>query len=674
MFGLKRFIHEIHRRSVWQVVGIYLLGGWIALQVVDTLTGALQLPDWFPSFALVLLVIGFPIVLATSFVQEGIAGPGSPRTPPTEHAEGEPVDVLPWGTLGRLFTWRNAILGGMAAFSLWGVIAALWVLRMGVPTPAAERGQAGADIALRANAPLPAVAVLPFSDLSSERDFAFFADGVHEDILTNLSKLSGLLVLSRTSVMRYRDTQKPMPEIAAELGATAMIGGSVRRSGDRVRITAQLIDAQSDAHLWAETYDRDLSDVFAVQSEIAFAVAEALQAALGPGEVGRVSKPPTADLTAYDLYLEGRQAYARYEDLENERAIQLFKRAISRDSTFSGAWAGLANAYAQYVNRWAGALEWADSAMAAGERAVRLDPESSEAYKALGLARSQAGRLESAVAAYRRSLELNPNNSSAAHNLGVESSVLGTGRLDEAIRWYHLAGRLSPDPLTTGRLAEAYAYLGLHDRARRVVEQSGQIRGASPHSLWPLVLVAYAEGHADTVLALSSEYAAAEPRNAAFRARAAWTALWAGELELAESHARDAQRLAPNGVLSYKNPTTVLGSVALARGDTAAARQHLEASRRFLSLYIERERLRAFAQFQLGIIHVLLGRGDEALRSLEQAAPVIAVPWWLEREAAFDPLRGDPRFDDLLRRARDRTDKLRRLVIEDERRGRAEAS
>ncbi len=281
---LGRALQEVHRRSVWQVIGLYVLAGWVVLQIVDTLTGTLRLPEWFPPFALVLLLLGFPMVIATAFVQRG-------------HEEPPPISELPPDLLDRpaqgpravdkLFTWKNAFGGGILAFALWGVIAAAWVFVIGGPPQRAEAAPVGQALGPWVNTELPAVAILPLADLSETGDFQYFADGIQEELLARLSKASGLLVLSRTSVLRYRAPEMDIVGIAEELGAAAVVEGSVRRIDDRVRVTLQLIEARSGAHLWAESYDGDLTDPLALQSRIALAATAALEGALVPVELTR---------------------------------------------------------------------------------------------------------------------------------------------------------------------------------------------------------------------------------------------------------------------------------------------------------------------------------------------------------------------------------------------------
>ena len=203
------------------------------------------------------------------------------------------------------------------------------------------RTRGGKTVAPSASAPdRKSVAVLPFQNLSPDPENAFFADGMTEDILTQLAKIRDLKVISRSSVMRYKGTQKPIQTIAAELGVATVLEGSVRRAGNRVRIVGQLIDARTDEHLWAETYDRELKDVFAIQSEVAQRIAAALKATLSPAEKKRIEQSPTQNLAAYDLYLKGRELYNRYRKADNEAAIELFQKALELDPAFALGYAG----------------------------------------------------------------------------------------------------------------------------------------------------------------------------------------------------------------------------------------------------------------------------------------------------------------------------------------------
>ena len=182
--------------------------------------------------------------------------------------------------------------------------------------------------------------MLPFQNLSPDPENAYFADGITEDILTQLAKVGDLKVIARTSVMQYKGSRKPMREIARELGVATLLEGSVRRAGTRVRIVGQLIDARTEQHLWAETYDRELADIFAIQSEVAEQIAAALKATLTPADKERIAQRPTANIEAYDFYVQGRERYYRYRKEDNDQAIELFRKALVIDPRFALATGG----------------------------------------------------------------------------------------------------------------------------------------------------------------------------------------------------------------------------------------------------------------------------------------------------------------------------------------------
>jgi tetratricopeptide (TPR) repeat protein len=436
-----------------------------------------------------------------------------------------------------------------------------------------------------------------------------------------------------------------------------------------VRISAQLIDPVTGAQVWAENYDRDLADIFAVQSEISLQVARALDATLSPEDVDRLSSVPTEDLTAYDLYLEGRQAYYEYQEEANERAIQLFKQAIARDSLYALAWAGLGDSYGQYVSRWDGGLVWADSAAATSRKAIALEPDLSEGHKALGLAYSQLGQVDSTIAAYRRALERNPNNADAANNLGMAHTGSGTGEYDKAIRWYRVAERLRPHRFTRGGLTIVYSYLNLYDRARAWMEKDREIEGVNEENLIGELHLHYPHGRRDSALSAVIRRVEVDPTDAGNREAVAWVALWAGDLELAETHARDAIRFAPEGTSpGYKNPWTTLAAVALARGDTLAAEVHYTDALAYLDRFLERDFGVARLSYEVAMLHGTMGHVDETIEWLEKAYDLggSSVAWLWEQEPAFDAVRDDSRYMALLAKVEASIDRMRAQVLADE--------
>ncbi|MCZ6450865.1 MAG: protein kinase, partial [Deltaproteobacteria bacterium] len=229
------------------------------------------------------------------------------------------------------------------------------------------------------------IAVLPFDNLSPDPENEYFSLGITADIITQLSKISDLRVTSRTSAMRYQDSEKSVREIAQELQVASILEGSVRRVGNQVRITAQLVDAKTDEHLWAETYDREIEDIFAIQSDVAEQIASSLKVELSPEDRARIERKPTENLTAYDYYLKGRDQYYSYSREDNERAIEFFNEALEVDPDYALAHGGLADAYAQRWLWYGFGEEWLDSAIEESNKAVALDPDLAETYQAEGL-------------------------------------------------------------------------------------------------------------------------------------------------------------------------------------------------------------------------------------------------------------------------------------------------
>ena len=490
MSRLRQLIREIHRRSMWQVLLIYVGTSWAVLQVVDTVAGALQLPDWLEPVALVLLIVGLPIVLATAFVQEG--GPGGAED---DHgstaAPGHHPEPAKAGAVGNLFTWRNAITGGVLAFALWGVLVAGWMILGGGPAPAIP-GPAPAVAALPSGE-RPAIAVLPFQNMSGLEEDRFFTEGMHDEILTRLAKIGSLHVISRTSVLGYESAASNIREIAEELGVGYIGEGSVRRAEDLVRITVQLIDARTDEHVWAETYDRELSPaaIFDIQSDVAQRIAEAVQAELTPEEAALVAARPTESLEAYDLYLRGLAAYAGRTTLADiDAAIDFFDRAIEIDPGFALAHAGAAKAWVNRMNYGGDAEEAVARAEEEARIAVSLEG-APPAYTVLGQLATRRWEWEEAERMHLRALSLLPNDAEAHHEYGED--LMGVGRFEEGNEQQRQAIALDPaSAIFPNYLGMGLVILGEYDEGFRLLELARE-RGspfAGAGNVVPLLLVA----------------------------------------------------------------------------------------------------------------------------------------------------------------------------------------
>ena len=257
--------------------------------------------------------------------------------------------------------------------------------------------------------PAPSIAVLPFADMSQDGDQAYFCDGIAEEIISALSRIAGLRVASRTSSFRVRPPPGDSREIGRQLGVQTLLEGSVRKSGDRLRITVQLIDAVNGFHLWSERYDRQLIDIFAIQDEIAHSVVQALEVTLSPAESSALRKPTTRDIQAYDCYLRGRKFYYEYSPRAMEFAIQMFVRASELDPNYAQAYAGLADCWSYtylYSDRSEAIRAQADSASL---KAAELDPGSAQALASRGLSLSLSGRNEEADRAFEAAIRIAPD-------------------------------------------------------------------------------------------------------------------------------------------------------------------------------------------------------------------------------------------------------------------------
>ncbi len=328
------------------------------------------------------------------------------------------------------------------------------------------------------------IAVLPFKNLSDSKEDEYFADGLTEDIITQLSKIRGIeKVIARTSVMRYKDSDKSVHDIGEELNVATLLEGSVRRAGNQIRVVAQLIDVRTEGHLWADTYDKEMTQVFAIQSEVAQRIAAGLKATLTPKEKEEISKEQTGNTAAYQLYLKGRFYWNKRRAEDLEKAMDYLHQAIDKDPNYALAYAGLASTYVvypEYSGRPAG--EYLPKAKDAANKALKLDGTLAEAHAVLGLIRQQYEYdWEGAEREYKRAIELNPNYPTAYH--WYRLCLTSQGRFDEALVEIERAQALDPLSMVINtNLALSYKYLRQYDRA---IDQGKKILEFDPN--FPLV-------------------------------------------------------------------------------------------------------------------------------------------------------------------------------------------
>ena len=291
------------------------------------------------------------------------------------------------------------------------------------------------------------MAVLPFENFSDSKENSYFSDGLMSEVIFQLSKVADLRVISRQSVLRYRDVpaehQKSLSEIGRELNVAAILESSVERIDNRVRIITGLYDAATNKRLWGASYDREIKDIFAIQSDLAEQIAAALRAGLSADELANINQKPTENVAAYDFYLRGWGLYQLYQNDDNEKAIDLFKQAIEADPKFALAYTGLADAYIERVQRFHGEDFWSDSAVDLCQRAVALDPKEVRSYTELARAFINKGWHERAHEPIRKALELNPNDWRA--NRFAAEELYGTGRYDEMYAYLRKCYAVNPN-------------------------------------------------------------------------------------------------------------------------------------------------------------------------------------------------------------------------------------
>jgi len=456
---LNTLFSEFRRRNVFRVAALYLVISWLIAQVADVVVGLGELPPTVGRVVLIILALGFPVAITLAWFLEW--------TPEGIRLEAEAVRPAERPARHRLDY----------------VILALLLVALAYFTATHDWG-GGPPIASAS------IAVLPFENRSAQPDDLYFTDGIHEDILTQLGKISSMVVISRSSVMQYRDSIKTIPEIAEELGVATILEGGVQRAGKRVRINLQLIEAATDRHLWAETYDRELSaeNVFSIQSEIASSIARTLHARLLPGEREGIKRVPTSNLEAYDAYLLGRREMATRRSDELLRAREYFERAVRLDPGFTLAYTGLADALILLSQYGPGAdpatlLAQAEDAVS---RALQLDPGLGEAYTSYGLVRKIQGRPAEEFAPYlERGVELAPGSADARK--WYAGYLSESNRKDEALEQYQLAAQLDPmSPIIRVNLSQVLRDMGRHQEANDHLQRALEIDPQFKPAIWGL--------------------------------------------------------------------------------------------------------------------------------------------------------------------------------------------
>ncbi|HKS31232.1 MAG TPA: tetratricopeptide repeat protein [Chthoniobacterales bacterium] len=577
------FFSELKRRNVYKVAVAYAVIGWLLIQIATQTFPFLEIPNWAIRLVMMLVVIGFPISLLLAWAFE-LTPQGIKRT--------ESADA----------TGQHSRGGAWIFIVVVGVILSLGLFWLGRYT--ASKPVLSAENRTVAP-PSKSVAVLPFVNLSRDPDNAYFAAGIQDEIITRLSKIGELKVVSCLSTQRFKSAPDDLPAIANQLGVANILQGSVQRTADAVRVNVQLIKAETDNHLWADTFDRKLTDVFQIESEIAKAIAEKLQTKLSGSEERAISTKPTADLKAHQLYLQGRYLWNRRTADNLKKALAYFQEAVEKDPSYALAYAGIADTYAVMPAYSAcSPQECLPRARTAAEKALELDDSLAEAHASLGFILIHYFEVARSKKEFERAIELNPNYATA-HQWYARSTLLMTGEFDHAIAEAKRAIEVDPvSPIIHADLGGVYS---IARRYHDAVEQLRKTLEIEPEFYW---------AHRYLGVALELEGATAE----------------------AIAEYQKAFELSSDPIM--------LGFI----GHAEAARGRPNEARQLLNRLTQAAKTRYVPAYAFAVIYLALGEKDEALDWLEKnvrdhASPVINL---ITVDPYLDPLRGDPRFEDLV--------------------------
>jgi TolB-like protein/lipoprotein NlpI len=578
----KAFFGELRRRNVYKVAVAYAIVGWLLVQIATQVFPFLEIPIWVVRLVIALVVIGFPIALVIAWAFEATPE-GIKRT--------EDVD-LTTQTRTKSHTWIYIVVIG-AAIS----VALFFIGRYTAQAPRQSEATTGI--------PQKSIAVLPFDNRSEDKANAYFAEGVQDEILTRLAKITDLKVIGRASTQRFKSGTDDLAQVAKQLGVAHLLEGSVQKAADRVRVNVQLINATTSAHLWADTYDRNITDVFAVESEVAKTIAEKLAAKLTGAEEHAIAARPTQNAQAHELYLKGRHFWNKRTGADLKRAVEYFMQATAADPNYALAYAGLADTYVLMPNLGAGMpADCYPKAKSAALRALQIDDNLGEAHTSLACVLAYDDLdFAQADTEYQRALGLSPNYATA-HQWYADTVLTPTGRFEEAIAEFKRALELDPLSLIVHTdLATSYRCARRTQDGLDILHRALEI---DPNFY-------YAHRNRGLLFAAEREYEKAIT-----------------EYEKARAISEDSRILA------------LIAHAYGLSGNKAEPAKTLEQLK-------ARSQQRYVSAFSFCLVYLALGDKEKAIDSLEQslrdrAGSDIAK---IRFEPLLDPLRGEPRFVEL---------------------------
>ncbi len=531
---MRGFLDELRRRKVTKTAAVYAVVAWVVIEASSVIFPALQLPEWTVTFIVVLALIGFPVVLIFSwvfdFTREGVV-----RTPDVHDLSPDQAATLRKGRLVDFVV--IAVLLGVIGWLGW------------------ERAFDGEDDGF--TVALDSIAVLPFVNMSGDPENEYFGDGLAEELLNALVRVEGLRVAARTSSFEYKGQNLDIRRIGEALNVATVLEGSVRRSGDRVRVTAQLIRAEDGFHLWSETYDRQMQDIFVVQDDISLAIVDALKVTLGSRERALVTTHSTSDVAALEAYMKGRFEMNKRTGAALRRAIEHFEAAIEADPSYARAYSGLADSWVLISSYGGIPIEQATAtAEPFARRALELDPNLAEAHASLGLVLRNNGEHADSIAPFERAIELNPSYSPAYHWLGL--SYASAARFEDALRVLRKAVEIDPQYLTAKRaLASQLRELGRHEEADALWARIQREHPSDPFTFYGLA--GDAQGRGARVEAFRHLVRAVElaPSDATMRANLVNSLIQLHDYERAAEQMEILSRLEPSHPMVMRFPITL---------------------------------------------------------------------------------------------------------------------
>lgn len=593
------FFSELRRRKVYRVAAAYVVVAWVLIQVSATVFPIWEMPLWSLRLVIALVLFGFPVALILAWAFDVTPAGINSEAETSGGVSSAPASVRRRGNIVLLGGF-GIIVAGAAAFFL-------------LPRAAADKLD-------------KSIAVLPFDNLSQEKENAFFADGIQDDILTNLSKIGDLKVISRTSVMPYRGHTGNVREIGKALGVGAVLEGSVRRDKNRVRVNVQLINTATDQHIWSEIYDRDLTDVFAIQSDLAREIASALQMKLSPGEKARLDRRPTQNGEAYLVYLQAHNMFTHPDRSEPSMraAEQLYYKAVQLDPAFALAYADLSRLQSWMYHGVDPTPDRIGKAKTAAAEAVRLQPDLPEARLALGYCYYYGDRdYDRALAEFALAQRGLPNDADVY--LAVAAIERRQGKWAQSTANFEKATSLNPkDAILWHNLAINYCSLRQYEAAKRAADRGIE---AAPDSL---SLASY-RAHLD--VDFKGDLRAFERLARSIPPRAEQSAeVVLGRTMLAYrsgNYPEAARILEETPIEKFKGEEGVtmkpflLGQIYRSGGDIEKARSSFEAARREFEAALRERPNSPMLHAHFGLANAALGRAEEALRHGTRAMELV---------------------------------------------------